>query len=142
MGDNLILRVVSKFLIPVIMLFALYVQFHGELGPGGGFQAGVIMASGFILHMLVFGPDVTRRVVPLGWLRVMAACGALVYGAVGIAGLLAGGRFLDYGVLAPDPVAGQHLGIILIELGVALTVAATMILLAYIFAVAGQPTRE
>lgn len=142
MTDSLILRVVSKFLIPVIMLFALYVQFHGELGPGGGFQAGVIMASAFILHMLVFGPDVTRRVVSLGWLRVIAAGGVLVYGGVGIAGLLGGGRFLDYGVLATDPVTGQHLGIALIELGVALTVAATMVLLAFIFAAAGQPSRE
>lgn len=141
MADNLILRVVSKVLIPVIMLFALYVQFHGELGPGGGFQAGVIMASAFILHMLVFGPDVTRQVVPLKWLRAIAATGVLVYGGVGIAGLLAGGSFLDYGVLAADPVSGQHLGIVLIELGVALTVAATMVLLAFLFAEAGQPSR-
>lgn len=142
MTDSLILRVVSKFLIPVIMLFALYVQFHGELGPGGGFQAGVIMAAAFVLHMLVFGPEATRRVVPLGWLKVIAAGGVLVYGSVGVAGLLLGGRFLDYGVLAADPVNGQHLGIALIELGVALTVAGTMVLLAFIFAAAGQPARE
>lgn len=138
MGDQLILRVVSKFLIPVIMLFALYVQFHGELGPGGGFQAGVIMAAAFILHMLVFGAEATRRVVPLGLLRIMAAAGVLLYGGVGLAGLLAGGRFLDYGVLAASPVDGQHLGIFLIELGVALTVWATMTLLIFVFTFAGR----
>ena len=44
MKHNLILRVVSKILIPLIILFGLYVQFHGDFGPGGGFQAGVILA--------------------------------------------------------------------------------------------------
>jgi len=132
--DVVILRVVSKFLIPVIMLFALYVQFHGEIGPGGAFQAGVIMASAFILHMLVFGLETTRRIVPVSWLRACAAAGALLYGGVGVAGLLLGGNYLEYNVLAADPVAGQHVGIILIELGVGLTVASTMTLLIFTFA--------
>lgn len=132
--DVVILRVVSKFLIPVIMLFALYVQFHGEIGPGGAFQAGVIMASAFILHMLVFGLETTRRIVPVSWLRACAAAGALLYGGVGVAGLLLGGNYLEYNVLAMDPVAGQHVGIILIELGVGLTVASTMTLLIFTFA--------
>jgi multicomponent Na+:H+ antiporter subunit B len=134
MRDIIILRVVAKFLIPVIMLFALYVQFHGELGPGGAFQAGVILASAVILHMLVFGLETTRRVVPVSWLRTGAALGAMLYGGVGVAGLLLGGNYLDYNVLADEPVAGQHLGIILIELGVGLTVASTMVLLIFTFA--------
>lgn len=134
MRDVVILRVVAKFLIPVIMLFALYVQFHGELGPGGAFQAGVILAAAVILHMLVFGLETTRRVVPLAWLRAGAALGALLYGGVGVAGLLLGGNYLDYDVLADAPAAGQHLGIILIELGVGLTVASTMVLLIFTFA--------
>ena len=54
MQHHLILRVVSKLLIPPILLFALYVQFHGDFGPGGGFQAGVIFAVAFILYGLVF----------------------------------------------------------------------------------------
>jgi multicomponent Na+:H+ antiporter subunit B len=132
--DVVILRVVSKFLIPVIMLFALYVQFHGEIGPGGAFQAGVIMASAFILHMLVFGLETTRRIVPVSVLRACAAAGALLYGGVGVAGLLLGGNYLEYNVLASDAVAGQHVGIILIELGVGLTVASTMVLLIFTFA--------
>jgi len=138
MRDVVILRVVSKYLIPVIVLFALYVQFHGELGPGGAFQAGVILASAVILHMLVFGLEAARRVVPVPWLRRIAAAGVLLYGGVGIAGLLRGGRYLDYGVLGTDPVAGQHVGIILIELGVGLTVASTMILLIFTFAERGR----
>lgn len=134
MRDQLILRVVGKFLIPVIILFGLYVQFHGELGPGGAFQAGVIIATAFIVHLLVFGLEATRRVAPVPVLRAISASGVLLYGGVGLAGLLLGGNYLDYDVLGPSPTAGQHVGIILIELGVALTVASTMLLLVFMFA--------
>ena len=64
MRDNPVLRVVTKITIPLILLFALYVQFHGDYGPGGGFQAGVIFAAAFILYALVFGTPAARRVVP------------------------------------------------------------------------------
>lgn len=134
MQDALILRVVAKFLIPVILLFGLYVHFHGEVGPGGAFQAGVIIAAAFFVHMLAFGLEATRRVAPTRVLRLIAASGVLVYGLVGIAGLLLGGNYLEYGVLGATPAGGQHAGIILIEIGVALTVASTMILLAFTFA--------
>jgi multicomponent Na+:H+ antiporter subunit B len=129
-----ILRVTSKTLIPAILLFALYVQFHGDFGPGGGFQAGVIFASGFILYALLFGVAKARRVAPPGVVRVALALGVLLYAGTGVAGLLLGGNFLDYGVLAHDPVHGQHLGILLIEFGVGTTVASAMITIFFIFA--------
>ena len=134
MSDDLILRIVSKFLIPVIVLFGLYVQFHGEYGPGGGFQAGVILGSAVILYLLVFGPEAASAVVPVKWLRWQAAAGVLLYAGTGVATLLRGGNFLDYDSLAGNPVSGQHLGIILIELGVMLTVSSTIALLAMLFA--------
>ncbi|MEC9364585.1 MAG: DUF4040 domain-containing protein [Pseudomonadota bacterium] len=130
-----VLRVVAKLLIPYILLFGLYVQFHGDYGPGGGFQAGVIFAAGVILYALVFGLDAARSGVPMRVLRPLAATGVVVYGGVGVATLLLGGSFLDYNRLAPDdPAAGQHLGILLVELGVGITVTAAMIMLFYSFA--------
>jgi multicomponent Na+:H+ antiporter subunit B len=129
-----ILRVTSKTLIPAILLFALYVQFHGDFGPGGGFQAGVIFASGFILYALLFGVATARRVAPPSVVRVALASGVLLYAGTGVAGLLLGGNYLDYGVLAHDPVHGQHLGIMLIEFGVGTTVASAMITIFFIFA--------
>jgi multicomponent Na+:H+ antiporter subunit B len=129
-----VLRVTSKTLIPAILLFALYVQFHGDYGPGGGFQAGVIFASGFILFALLFGVAKARRVAPPGVVRVTLASGVLLYAGTGVAGLLLGGNYLDYGVLAHDPVHGQHLGIMLIEFGVGTTVASAMITIFFIFA--------
>ena len=129
-----VLHVVAKIVIPVILLFALYVQFHGDFGPGGGFQAGVIFAAGLILYGLVFGVDRLRRAVPPAVVQAFAAAGVLLYAGVGAAGVLLGGAYLDYGVLLADPLAGQHLGILLIELGVGVTVAAVMTILFYCFA--------
>ncbi len=133
MRHHLILRVVAKYLIPVILLFALYVQFHGDYGPGGGFQAGVIFGSGFILYTLIFGLDSALELVRPQLLRVLAACGVLLYAGVGVAALLFGADYLDYGALLSDSVGGQHLGILLIELGVGTTVAAVMITVFFSF---------
>ncbi len=129
MEHHIILRVAAKLMMPFILLFALYVQFHGELSPGGGFQAGVIFGAGGILYGLVFGSGALQRVFPHALLRSLAALGVLIFAGVGVAGLLAGGNYLDYGVLAADPVHGQELGVVLVEIGVGLTVAAVMLLL-------------
>ena len=139
MNHHLVLRVVAKMLIPPILLFALYVQFHGDYGPGGGFQAGVIFAAAFILYALVFGLETARRVVPEGVVRAAVAVGLMIYAGVGFAGLLLGGNYLNYSVLAENQQAGQHLGITLIEFGVGTTVAAVMITI--FFAFAGRSSR-
>jgi multicomponent Na+:H+ antiporter subunit B len=137
MRHHIVLRVIAKMLVPVILLFALYVQFHGDYGPGGGFQAGVIFAAGVILYSLVFGLEAGMQAVPPEILRPLAALGVLLYGGVGVATLLLGGAYLDYDVLAHDPVHGQHLGILLVELGVGITVASVLTLV--YFAFAGRP---
>ena len=130
-----ILRVVAKLLIPFILLFALYVQFHGDYGPGGGFQAGVIFGAGMILYGLVFGLRAARRVAPPALIETLMALGVLTYAGTGLAGILRGGAFLDYGALNHhDPVHGQHLGILIVELGVGLAVAAVMISIFFAFA--------
>ncbi len=134
MTSHLVLRVIAKLLIPMIMLFGLYVQFHSDFGPGGGFQAGVIFAAAFILYALVFGIDKAERVVPPKLVALGVAAGLLLYAGVGIASLFLGGNYLDYGVLAREPAAGQQLGILLIEFGVGLTVASVMVTVFFAFA--------
>ena len=134
MEHHLVLRVIAKLLIPLILLFALYVQFHGDYGPGGGFQAGVIFASGFILYSLIFGVDNARSVISFNLLRIISASGLLLYIGVGVVALISGGNFLDYNVLLSDPVHGQHLGILVIEFGVGMTVAAVMLMTFFVFA--------
>ena len=135
MREKLIVRVVARALIPFILLFGFYVQFHGDFGPGGGFQAGVIFAAGFVLYGLVFGLDDLQRVVPWPVVELGVALGLLLYGGVGVASLLLGGAFLDYKVLdSHDAMHGLHLGILLVELGVGLAVAASMLAIFYAFA--------
>ena len=134
MKHHIVLRVVGKLLIPPILIFALYVQFHGDFGPGGGFQAGVIFAAALILYCMLFGVQLARKVVNFALVRVLAGLGVLLYGSIGVLGMLTGNNYLDYDGLASDPVAGQHVGIILIELGVGITVAAVMLLIYFTFA--------
>ena len=134
MTGDLILRVISKLLMPFMLMFALYVQFHGDLGPGGGFQAGVIAAAMVIFYAIVFGLPATRRLLPDRLVETMIGLGVLVYAGVGIAGLLLGGNFLDYFVLDHDPVHGQHRGIFWVEVGVGITVSGVMLKVFYMFA--------
>lgn len=134
MKHYLVLRVVAKLLIPFMLLFALYVQFHGDYGPGGGFQAGVIIAATIIFYAVIFGLPTARKVVPESVLETMMAAGVLLYASVGVAGLLLGGNYLDYFVLDHDPVHGQERGIFWVEAGVAITVSGVMLKIFYLFA--------
>ena len=127
-------RVAGRLLIPFILVLGLYIQFHGEYGPGGGFQAGAIIAAALILYALLEGEQRGLRVISRPVLIGLMAGGAILYGAVGVAGILLGGNFLDYSVLADDPVSGQQIGIILIELGVGMTVTGVLLSIYHAFA--------
>ncbi len=134
MDDRIILRVGTKFLIPYILLFALYVQFHGDYGPGGGFQAGVIFAAAFILYALVYGLGKVKQVLPPSVVYVCSAVGVMIYAGTGVVTILKGGGFLDYNVLLHDPHHGQHWGIFSVEFGVLVTVFGVMVSIFYAFA--------
>ncbi len=136
---NLILRVVSKVLIPLIILFGLYVQFHGEFGPGGGFQAGVIFSAAIILYALVFGLEPAEKIIPKSILHLLASFGLVLYAGVGFVTIMLGGNYLEYGLLGSDQVSGQLIGILLIELGVGITVASVMLIFFFSFAGRGRP---
>lgn len=130
---HVLLRVIAKFLIPLIALFGFYVQFHGEYGPGGGFQAGVILAASVILYALIFGLDEAKRAFPPWLIRIGMSLGVLLYGGTGIVTFFMGGEFLNYSVLNENSVAGQHYGIIAVELGVLCAVTSVMIAIFYAF---------
>jgi multicomponent Na+:H+ antiporter subunit B len=134
MRDYLVLRVIAKAMIAFMLLFALYVQFHGDFGPGGGFQAGVIVAASVVLYAIIYGLQAARTVVPDRVIESLIASGVLLFAGVGVAGILLGGNYLDYFVLSGDPVHGQHRGIFWVEAGVLLTVFAVMLKVFYLFA--------
>jgi multicomponent Na+:H+ antiporter subunit B len=133
MSSDLLLRIGTKLILPFILLFAIYVQLHGEYGPGGGFQAGVIVAAVVILVSITFGLNAAKRVAPRRLVECMVPLGVLIYAGTGVAGMLLGGNYLDYAVLAAEPVTGHLLGIFLVEVGVAVTVSSTMVALFYAF---------
>ncbi|HKZ72124.1 MAG TPA: Na(+)/H(+) antiporter subunit B [Nitrospirota bacterium] len=127
MKDNIIVRTISRILIPFIQIYSLYVLAHGDLGPGGGFQGGVIIASSIILYVMVFGIEEGRKRVSEKTCDLLNPSGVLIYAGVGVAALLGGGVYLEYAALPIEPAhLASHLGIYGIEIGVFITVSAVM----------------
>lgn len=122
------LALTARVLIPFVLVYGVYVIMHGELGPGGGFQGGVILAAAYILYALIYGVVDAQKVLPRRVTDVAAALGVLLYAGVGVWTLLKGGNFLAYDALDPEHVQhGQELGMTLVESGVGITVAAVMV---------------
>ncbi|MGN7618531.1 MAG: Na(+)/H(+) antiporter subunit B [Ehrlichia sp.] len=128
-----VLRTISILMIPVIILYGLYIQFHGDYSPGGGFQAGVIVASAIVLYGILFGLDATLKAISPYTIKVIGGLGILVYGGTGIASMLFHGEFLSYSVLMNDSILGQKLGIFVVELGVGMTVCSSMLTIYFNF---------
>ena len=129
MKDQPVLRCLVKLTIPFVMIFGFYVITHGELGPGGGFQGGVILAAAAILFGLIYGQREVARVFPD---RVMHTCmglGVLFYAGVGVYSILDGRRYLDYSSLGSVAADAEAWGMTLVEYGVGLTVASVMVTL-------------
>ncbi len=132
---SLIVRYVARRAVPFIQLYALYVLGHGEDGPGGGFQGGVIFASSFVLLALAYGWGQGRKHVPEKLFDLLAPAGCLLYAGIGFVALLVGGAFLQYEAFVGEGADhatkhhAHHFGLIGIELGVMLTVTASMVIL-------------
>ena len=131
---DLLISKLSRFIFPIILLFALYLQAHGEISPGGGFQAGAIIAIAFILYAMAFGDNALLKFISLDRLKNIAVSGVGIYFTTGIIGLLGGLEFLNYNIFANDSGLAQKIGIITVELGVGVTVTATMLLIYFCLA--------
>lgn len=117
-------------IVPIILVYAVYVLFHGEVSLGGGFQAGALIALAYILYAMVAGLEFKTIKVTQHFSLSLAAVGVLIYALTGFIPMLFGGKFLEYEKL-PIPThetAELHAhGILLIEIGVTLCVAATIV---------------
>jgi multicomponent Na+:H+ antiporter subunit B len=134
---NKVLITVTRFILPFIIAFSFYIQINGSNAPGGGFQAGVIMASAFMLYSIVFGYRSALTFMPFKALKILAILGIMLYGGTGIACMIMGGEFLNYNMIRNNLTTGQMLGISVIEWGVGLTVFATFSLGYYAFITRG-----
>lgn len=131
MSRDPILEGTARILFPVTHLFGLYVLAHGHHSPGGGFQAGVILGASFILLALCFDMRASLSRFSEVLFRPMSALGVCLYAGVGVLCMILGQNFLDYSaleVLAPwiTPEMIRSHGILLVECGVTLTVAAVI----------------
>ncbi|MFN7038447.1 MAG: Na(+)/H(+) antiporter subunit B [Alphaproteobacteria bacterium] len=133
MNNDIVLKVTAKIITPFIIIYAFYIQFHGESSPGGGFQAGAILASAFILHTIIFNINYTLKVLSMRFLKITASIGVLTYVFVGIIPVLYGGNFLDYSYLNSNKLLGQKIGIMVIELGVGITVFSVIMIIFFSF---------
>ena len=127
---NMIALTVSGVVSPFIMLFGLYVIFHGHYSPGGGFQGGTMLAASLLLIRLTAGFDIAQ----LQWKRILGtplgSIGVLIYFGTGFLAMVSGGEFLNYRFL---PFGGfteaglRSLGILMVEIGVGLAVMAILV---------------
>lgn len=128
---DVVLRVIIKLLLPFIIVFGLYVHFHADFGPGGGFQGGVIVAGGVIVYAIVFGLFAAKKAFPPKLAHAMGPLGVVIFAAAGFPAMLFNQNYLDYSVLADKADKGQHYGVIWVEVGVICAVAGAMISIFY-----------
>jgi len=135
---DILFRVAAKIFLLFILVFALYVHFHGDFGPGGGFQAGVMVGAMMIFYSIIFGLEAAQRIIPARVVELMVPAGAGLFTLVGVASMLLGENYLNYSPLAHDSAHGQEYGILLVEMGVLITVAGTMTTIFYTFVGRGR----
>jgi multicomponent Na+:H+ antiporter subunit B len=125
-----IVLLLSKTVAPYIMLFGMYVVFHGHYSPGGGFQGGAMMAASILLIRIAADENIHQLQFKRTMGMPLASIGVLIYFVIGLIPLCMGGNFLDYSYL---PLPGMEtayirsLGILGIEIGVGIAVMAVLV---------------
>ncbi len=130
-NDSLIIRVASRFMVPFIQLFGLYVVAHGHYSPGGGFQGGVILGASLILLAMAYDMDYVKRFLSIKKMIIFAAVGVLIFAGWGLIPVFLGHNYLDYSAwsqLLPgvDPIMARSHSMLVVEIGVAMTVMCGM----------------
>lgn len=127
--DNPIISLVSRVVSPFIMIFALYVIFHGHYSPGGGFQGGTMLAAAILLVRLGAGREISQLQFKKSWGMPLGSLGVLIYFGTGFVAMLLGGNYLNYEFL---PLAGaanavRGWGILFVEIGVGAAVMGILV---------------
>ena len=145
-SDDIIVKTLARLLVPFIVAYALYVVMHGHHSPGGGFQGGVILAASFVLLSISHGLEKTRRWMSEKVAGVISSIGVLIYGGIGALCLILGGNYLHYGKLSKlllvPPAEARSLGILGVEIGVALAVMAVMCTVFFAIFTVGESTED
>ncbi|MAE70119.1 MAG: hypothetical protein CME06_06580 [Gemmatimonadetes bacterium] len=127
--DSIITDLVTRAMVPVIQIFALYVVFHGHYSPGGGFQGGALLAGSVLLVRVVLGQDRSNPIFPVSWGTPFGVAGLAIFLGVGLVALAFGGSGLQYDhlPLGLEPDMLRNWGILIAEIGVAFAVMGTLV---------------
>ncbi len=124
------LDIVSRKLAPFILLYGLYLITYGHLSPGGGFQGGVVLASGVVLLLLCQGTERVHKILPAALMNSTEALAFFAFIVMGMAGVLLGGGYLSnffpVGKVGEVPSAGF---ILILNIIIGLKVGAGMSLI-------------
>ncbi len=126
--ENKVTFQLSKLAFFFIAIFAFYIQFHGKVSPGGGFQSGITLAILFIIYELLFytiDQNPKKQIKDIVFI-ILATSGVLIYAFTGFACFLFLGSLFDYSFLNKNSILGQQIGIFCIESGVGLAVFGSM----------------
>lgn len=122
-------EVMVSIIEPIILIYAIYVLFHGEVSLGGGFQAGALIAMTYLLDVMVSNRK--KNIFTLSSHKAMeiAGLGPFIYALAGILTMLGGGLFLEYAhfPLPVDELELHSIGILMVEVGVTVGVMCTII---------------
>lgn len=145
-SDDVIVKTLARLLVPFIVAYALYVVMHGHYSPGGGFQGGVILAAGFVLLGVSHGLEKTRRRMSEKVAGIISSIGVFIYAGIGALCLILGGNYLHYGklskILGVDTAHARSLGILGVEIGVALAVMAVMCTIFFVLFTVGESPED
>ena len=130
---SLILRTSAWLMIPVLLLFSIFLLLRGHNEPGGGFVGGLVAASAVLLQMIASGPGEVRRLIPFD-VKLLLPAGLLIALLSGLPALLSGQPFLT-GVWVTLPVLGGlklgtpvifDVGVYLVVLGITVQIILSM----------------
>ncbi len=126
--ENKILAVCMTVITPLIFMFGFYIQFHGKVSPGGGFQSGIIFAIPFVVYMILYGNGTRagKCMIDTNIFCNIACFGVLFYLGIGFITDIMGSNFLGYAILHKERRLAEQIGIFIAETGVCMTVFGAM----------------
>lgn len=128
---SFILSTATRYLLPLLLLFSLFLLMRGHQEPGGGFVGGLVAAAAFALYMIAYGLPETRRILRVQPSQLIGA-GLLTAAGSGVVGLAAGSGFLT-GLWLPfgAPVVGAVGTPLVFDIGVYLLVMGATLLIIF-----------
>lgn len=124
---DLILRVTAMIVVPVVIVFGIYVIFNGHLGPGGGFSGGAIIGAGLVLYCTAFGFERLEKFLNLKSYRIIVLCALCFYSVSKCYSFFCGANHIETFISPGTPGRIFSAGLILpLNIAVGIVVACTM----------------